>query len=198
MAMSEKRVLAIEVGQIDALLRFGRQLAHLTLAELDVHQQPDDLRIAPEAAAVRMVGRQVDPPRIVDEQQQLEPDRPLDGVDEVVIAVDVRHDPAAGLVLDVQVAPLAPGELGQQVLPRAVGGDRHRIAEQDGADVAGQVLVLDEFLGDLGRARISSSPSRGRRRHGTAGARGARGAPRSTFIVSIVEVTLPGTPRLFR
>ena len=85
--------------------------AHFLLPELDVHQQPQDLRISPEAAAVGMVGGQVDAPRVVDEQQQLEPDRPLDGVDQVMVAVDVRHDAAAGLVLDVEVAPLAPGQL---------------------------------------------------------------------------------------
>ena len=153
-----ERVLTIDVAEIDALLRFGRKLAHLPLAELDVHQQPQDLRIPPEAAAVRMVGGQVHAPRIVDEQQQLEPDRPLHGVHELVIAVDVRHDAAAGLVLDVEVAPLAPGQLVQQMLPRTIGGDRHRVAEQDGADVAGQVLVLEEFRGDGGRLGLHGAP----------------------------------------
>ena len=130
----------------------------LLLAELGVHQQPDDLRVAPEAAAVRMVGRQVDAPGIGDEQHQLEPDRPLHGVDEVMVAVDVRHDAAAGLVLDVEVGPLPAGQLVEQVLPRTVGGDRHGVAEQDRADVAGQVRVLVELFGDGGRLGLHRAP----------------------------------------
>ena len=80
------------------------------------------------------------------------------GVDQTMIAVDVGHDPAAGLVLDVEIAPFAPGQLVEEVLPRTVGGDRHRVAEQDGADVARQVLVLEEFLGDGGRRGIHRVP----------------------------------------
>ena len=98
-----------------------------------------------------MVGGEVDAPRVVDEQQQFQPDRPLHGVDEVLLLVDVGHDAAAGLVLDVDVAPLAAGQLVEQVLPRAVGGDRHRVAEQHGAGVGGQVRVGVEVLGDLRR-----------------------------------------------
>ena len=77
----------------------------------------------------------------LDEQQQLESDRPLHGVDEVAVLVHVGNDAAAGFVLDVQIAPLAPGELVEQVLPRTVGRDRHRIAEQDRARIGGQVRV---------------------------------------------------------
>ena len=80
------------------------------------------------------------------------PDRPLDRVHELMVAVDVGHDATAGFVLDVEIAPLAPGELVQEVLPRTVGGDRHRVAKQDRADVAGQVLVRHERLGHLLRS----------------------------------------------
>ena len=85
MAISESVYCAVEVGQDDALQRL-RPAACCTslLAEVGVHQQLDDLRVAPEAAAVGMVGGQEDAPRVVDEQQQLQPDRPLHGVDEVL------------------------------------------------------------------------------------------------------------------
>ena len=94
-----------------------------------------------------MIGRQVHAPGIVDEQQQLEADRPLDGIDQVMVAVDVRHDAAAGLVLDVEVAPLAAGQLVEKMLPRTVRRNRDRIPEQHSADVARQVLVLEELSG---------------------------------------------------
>ena len=58
-----------------------------------------------------MIGRQKDSPRIVDQQQQFQPDRPLHGIDQVLLLVRVGHDAAAGFVLDVEVAPLAAREL---------------------------------------------------------------------------------------
>ena len=99
-----------------------------------------------------MVGGQEDAPGIVDEQQQLQADGPLHGVDQVLLLVDVGNDAAAGLVLDVEVAPLAAGELVEQVLPGAVGGDRHGVAEQHGAGVGRQVRVGVEVLGDAATA----------------------------------------------
>jgi hypothetical protein len=44
------------------------------------------------------------------------------------------------------------------VLPRAVGRDRHGVAEEHGADVARQVLVLHEFRGDGGGFRFHRAP----------------------------------------
>ena len=131
-----QRVLPVEIRQHNPLLRHRRKLLDLLLPEVHVHQELHDLRVPPEAAAIGMVGRQKHPPRIVDEQQQLEPDRPLHGVDDVVVFVDVGDDAAAGFVLDVQVSPLAAGELIQQVLPRAVRGDRDGIAKEHRARIA--------------------------------------------------------------
>ena len=54
----------------------------------------------------------------------------------LLLLVDVGDDAAAGLVLDIEVAPLAAGELVEQVLPGAVGGDGDGVAEQDRAGVA--------------------------------------------------------------
>ena len=119
----------------------GWSFFDLLLPVVGVHQQLDDLRVAPEAPAVGMVRGQEDPPGIVDEQEQLESHRPLHGVDEVALLVHVGNDPAAGLVLHVQIAPLAPGELMEQVLPGTVGGDRHGIAEEDRPRVGRQVRV---------------------------------------------------------
>ena len=112
--------------------------------------------------------------------------------------VDVGDDAAAGLVLDVQVAPLAPGELVEQVLPRAVGGDRDGVAEEDRAGVGRQVRVRVEGLGDRRPPRSASCPSRRRRRRGTAGAPGAPGALPAPSSSRCVVATLPGTPRLLQ
>ena len=172
-----QRVLAVQLRQDDALQRLGRQLLELLAAEVGVHQQLDDLRVAPEGGAVGMVGGQVDAPGIVDEQQQLQPDGPLHGVDQVLFLVDVGDDAAAGLVLHVEVAPLAAGQLVEQVLPGAVGGDRHGVAEQHGAGVGGEVRMGVELLGDRRPTRSASCASRRRRRRGTAGGPGGPGCP---------------------
>ena len=82
----EKRVLAVQLRQDDPLQRLGRQRLQLLPAELGVHQELNDLRVAPERGPVGMVGREVDAPGIVDEQQQFQPDGPLHGVDEVLFA----------------------------------------------------------------------------------------------------------------
>src|SRR6188768_1233259 len=76
-----KGVFAVQFAEDDARSRIIRQFLDLFLPEFLVHQQPDDLGIAPEAPAVRVIGRQIYPPWILDEQQQLEPDGPLNGID---------------------------------------------------------------------------------------------------------------------
>ncbi len=86
-----------------------------------------------------MIGRQEDAPRIVDQQQQFQADRPLHRIDEVAPFIGVRDDAAAGLVFDVEVAPLTAGELIEQMLPGSVGGDRDGVAEEDRAGVAGEI-----------------------------------------------------------
>ena len=91
MAISDSVYCRSMSRENDAVARLGRQLRDLLLAELDVHQQAHDLRIAPEAAAVGMIGRQKHLPRVLDEQQQLQPDGPLHGVDQIAIACRRRE-----------------------------------------------------------------------------------------------------------
>src|SRR4051794_40711037 len=77
-----ERVLAIEpLGQGGAADRLLVGAAHLVLAEGAVHQQADQLRIGEERAAVWMIGREHQLPRILAEQEQLQPDPPLQSVD---------------------------------------------------------------------------------------------------------------------
>ena len=172
-----QRVLAVQLREDDALQRLGRQLLELLAAEIRVHQQLDDFRVTPEGGAVGVVGGEVDAPGIVDEQQQLQPHGPLHGVDQVLLLVDVGDDAAAGLVLHVEVAPLAAGQLVEQVLPGAVGGDGHGVAEQHGAGVGREVRVGVEIRRRWRPTSSASWASRRRRRRGTAGGPGAPGCP---------------------
>ena len=76
-----ERVLAIEVVEQDgALHRLLVDAADLLVAELAVHEQADEARIAEERAAVGVVGGQHEPPRVAAEQEQLEADAPLQRV----------------------------------------------------------------------------------------------------------------------
>ena len=105
-----------------------------------------------------MIRRKVNAPGILDKEQQFQTGRELNGVDQVAGAIGVGNDAAAGFVLDVEIAPLASGELVEQMLPRAVGGDRHGVAEDDGAGVRREVRVRVEILGELRRLRAHRVP----------------------------------------
>ena len=65
--------------------------------EVAVHEQADQPRVAEERAAVRVIGREDEPPRVTAQQEQLEPDPPLERVHIVLLAVGERDDAAAGL-----------------------------------------------------------------------------------------------------
>ena len=119
-----------------------------------VHQQADQLRIHREGRAIRMVGGEEDAPGILDQQEQLQPDRPLQRVDEIAVAVAERHQAAAALALDVHAEPLARlGEAAVAVLHHGVAGGGDGLAEHDLADIDADMLVAVHGLGDLGRAR---------------------------------------------
>ena len=48
-----------------------------------------------------------DAPRVVDQQEDLQPDGPLQRVDVALLAIAERHDAAAGVAFDVAADPLA-------------------------------------------------------------------------------------------
>ncbi len=123
------------------------------MRKLLVHQQTDEVRVEVEWRAVRMVRGHEDAPRILDEQEQLEADGPLQRVHVALVAILHRHDAAARVALDVHHHPLLRmGGLGIAVLAHAVAGSRARLAEQDLADVDRHVLMLVQERGDLGGA----------------------------------------------
>ena len=59
-----QRVFAIDLRQGDLAFDRVRQFLDALLANIRTHQQLDDLRIPPETAAVRMIGREKHLPRI--------------------------------------------------------------------------------------------------------------------------------------
>ena len=94
-----------------------------------------------------MVGGEHHPPRVLRQQEQLQPDRPLHGVRVAAVLVLERHHPAAALALGVGVDPLGvlvPQHPGQ----RRVGGHRGRLAEHHHADVGGDVGVRVDVVDD--------------------------------------------------
>ena len=113
-----------------------------------VHQEADDLGVGEERSAVGMVSAHRDPPRIVDAEIPLQPDGPLPGVDQARVLVFDRRDAAAGLLLDVIAVPLRPVQPAQVIADRPVGGHPHRPAEDDLADVHGQVRMRVEVIGE--------------------------------------------------
>ena len=152
-----QRVLAIEVVEQDgALHRPAVHAPDLLVAEVAVHQQADQARVAEERTAVGVIGRQHEPPRVAAEQEQLEADPPLQRVHVVALAVGERHDPAAGLGLGVGVDPAAVGDLGQDRRDRSVSGHRRRRPEHHLADVGADLRVRAEVLGELRRPRTRS------------------------------------------
>ena len=127
--------------------------AQLLVAEVAVHEQADQPRVAEERAAVRVVGREHQPPRVAAEEEQLEPDAPLQRVHVVLLAVGERHDPAARLDLGVGVHPLAARDVAQQRGHRRVGGHRRGRPEHHLPDVGAELGMGAEVLRDLRRAR---------------------------------------------
>ena len=68
-------------------------LGQLFRAKVSVHQQADDLWVRQKAATVRMIGAHYYLPWIVNQQVPLESDRPLHGVDEILVLVVNRCHP---------------------------------------------------------------------------------------------------------
>jgi hypothetical protein len=65
----------------------GCIVIELLVAEAAVHQQADQMRVAGEGRAVRVVGGQEDAPRVIDAQEDFQTDGPLQRIDEVLVLV---------------------------------------------------------------------------------------------------------------
>ena len=122
-----------------------------------VHQQGDDPGVRQERAAVGVVGAQGDPPGVIDPEEPFQADRPLQPVDEVLIGVRDRDDPAARLHLDVDVNPFPAREPGEEVPDRAVGRHARRLTEEDLPDVDRDLRVPVHMIRQVGHARAEQA-----------------------------------------
>ena len=101
------------------------------------------MRVEEEGRAVGMIGGEEDAPRVVEQEERLEPDHPLHGVDETLVAIAHRHDAAAGIAFDIHDHRLLRVRvLGDGVLAHAVARRGASLAEQDLADVDRDICVL--------------------------------------------------------
>ena len=121
----------------------------LVVAIRAIHEQPDEVRVARERSAVRMIGGEHHAPGIGREEKELESDDPLQRRDGCFLTVAVRDDAAPGLELDVGVDPLPAGAHVEQILDRAIRRERRRVAEHDLADIAGDLGMPIHIFSDL-------------------------------------------------
>jgi hypothetical protein len=100
-------VFAIQVGQGGALFYFGRAfLEHISTIGA-IHEQPNYLRVGEKRTAVGMIRAHYNAPRIFDQQIPFQADRPLERMDERVVAVLNRRDPAARFHFRVAAEPFS-------------------------------------------------------------------------------------------
>ena len=142
-------VLATQPGQFAVRRGLRMDLRELAVAEVPVHQQPDQVRIAGERRTVRMVGGEEYAPRVLHAQEQFQSDCPLQRVDEDTVAVTERHHAAAGVALDVHAHPFVRVCVAAvAVLCHGVAGCRHSLPEHDLSHVHGDVLLPVDGLRD--------------------------------------------------
>ena len=94
-AISLKRIFALDRRQRGEFDGFLRQVGKPFVAQIAAHDEREEIRIGRIGRAVRMIGREEDLRGIVDEQEELEARRPLDGVVEVVGLIEIGHDAGA-------------------------------------------------------------------------------------------------------
>ena len=104
-----------------------------------------------EGRAIGMIGGQEDAPGIADQEEELEADGPLQGIDEILVAIAEGHQAAAAVAFDIHADPLL--RMGQHmiaVLRHGVAGSGDGLAEHDLADVQADMGIGVDRLGDAG------------------------------------------------
>src|SRR5277367_4441524 len=98
-----------------------------------------------------MIRGEEDARGIVDQQEQLQPRRPLHGVVKVGRAIIIRHDSAAVRIAVDDRPFLWAGPADRAELTRHVARNRHRLAKHDLTHVDGNVLMSIDAFGQARR-----------------------------------------------
>ena len=119
-------------------------------AEIVIHQQANQVGVARERTSVGMVSGQKNPRWILDSQEQLQADRPLESMDKLAFFVSKREQATAGLAFQVLKNHLArTGELSIRELVHGVSRKGDRLTEENLADVdrdmVGPIHPIGEF-----------------------------------------------------
>jgi len=147
-----QRVFTVDAAQIAGRGGLRFDFGQGGLAEGTVAEQADQVRIGGERAAVGMIGRQEDSRRVVDHQEQLQADRPLQRVDELPIAIAERDRPAPRFAFDIDQGRLPwPGEAEVGVLVHRIAADGDRLTEHHLADIDRDVGMLTQRGDQFGR-----------------------------------------------
>ena len=108
------------------------------------------MRVTGERRAVGMIGGEENAPRVFDQQKGFQTDRPLQGIDEVLVFVFKRHHTTPGIALNVHGHPfIRAGEFVIGVLAHVVAGSGDGLAEQNLADINGDIFVFIDRFGNL-------------------------------------------------
>ena len=100
-----------------------------------------------------MIGAHYDLPRIVDHQVPLQPDRPLQRVDEVFVLVLDRGNSATGFEFCIGAIPSLAADVLQKITQRTITCHAGRLSEQDLSHIDRNILVRVNILSqraDLG------------------------------------------------
>src|SRR5271157_2341951 len=100
-----------------------------------------------ERTSVGMIRGKGDPPGIVNLQEPLQANRPLERMHVITIVIRDRNHPAAVLLFDVDAQPLAPGEAGEVLADPSVRRHAGRFTEEDLPHVDCQSLVGVDVVG---------------------------------------------------
>ena len=140
LARQSSQRAAVADGRVDP--REG--LAPKRLVAEELHEE----RVGEEVGAVGMIGGERRAPRVGESQIPLQPDRPLPGMDQALLAVADRHHATAPGEMLIVAGPGNAGGVRQMGRRLGIARHRHRVAEQHLTNVERQAGLAVEYLGE--------------------------------------------------
>ena len=119
-------------------------LAPERLVAEELHEE----RVGEEVGAVGMIGGERRAPRVGEPQIPLQPDRPLPGMDQALLAVADRHHATAPGEMLIVAGPGNAGGVRQMGRRLGITRHRHGVAEQHLTNVERQAGLAVEYLGE--------------------------------------------------